>query len=338
MIVSQQWDGAANSYAEGDLVLFKGVVCEAVADIPASSSNQSPIYTYDERTGYSAGDTTNWVVRGVSDSSLSYFALVESIKLATISDDEAINNSVGEAIKDVENSFYTRRRVPVMVEVATLTVDANGRVVPPSDLMEVIHQNIETAGGGQTDGFNSLVRRGQIEIISANSFEWNYLRQTARNDFNYFGSSEQAIARSLTYFKFGRYWEYSPALGEGTEIRLTYYSRVPQLNTVHPIVDANGEPINNDGMTLAQWVAAGNTGTSFVQGTIHIDTNWFSSVKPDMIKFGAIMNLEQYLHDNEQWPVWQQKFVQAEAELSELVERFDDRGPNTSSMYTTYPI
>ena len=336
MIVSQEWDGTNTSYVEGDKVLFKGVVCECINDIAANASNQTPIYTFNTRTGYTTGDATNWIVRGVVDDSLSFFALTEAAKLAIATDDDEILNSVPMAMKDVERSFYTRQRVPVMIQEYVMTVDAEGRVTPPSDLYEVIHQNIES--DVNTDVVNNLISAGRIQIIQANAFESQFLKETTGDDLNFLGNGVQSFARTLTYFRYGRQWEYQPGLAEGTKIRLVYYAKIPQLNTIHPVVNASGLPINAEGQTLAQWLEAGESEDTFVQTTLYIDTNWFSSVKPDIYKFGAIMHLEQYLHDKDQWPVWQQKAVQSEAELSDWIDRFDDSGSNTSIFYTTYPI
>ena len=98
MLVSQEWSGTNTSYVVGDLVLYKGVVCECINDIALNANNLPPLYQFSTRTGYSRGDTTNWVTRGVVDDSLSYFALTEAIKVAINTDDDEILNSVPMAV------------------------------------------------------------------------------------------------------------------------------------------------------------------------------------------------------------------------------------------------
>ena len=194
---------------------------------------------------------------------------------------------------------------------------------------------VTTANNNGSNSYNSLINAGQVEIIRANFFEGRWLDFNSRNDDNYFGVDRSGVFRSLTYTRDGSHFTFHPAVAENAEIELVYYAKIPQLGTYLNLTDASGMPVNQDGMTTQQWVDAGNLASTFRQGTRYVDRNWFSDIKPDMIKYGAIMNMEQYLHDEKQWPVWQAKFQQAELELNELVERLEDQGPNTSVMYTT---
>lgn len=339
MIAPAAWAGTTTSYNQGDTATYRGVVVEATANVQANVNNDSPLYNYNAATGYTPGDTTNWIARGVADDGESLLALTEAIKLTITTDDPEINNSIPMAIKDTERSFYMRQRVPVMIQRATLQVDSQSRIRPPSDLYSVLQLNLSTTRNNNgSNSYNSLINAGQVEIIRANFFEGRWLDFNSRNDDNYFGVDRSGVFRSLTYTRDGEHFTLHPPVAETAEVDIVYYAKIPQLGTTLLLTNATGDAVNQAGMTAQQWVDAGNDLSTFVQGTRYVDRNWFSDIKPDMIKFGAIMNLEQYLHDERQWPVWQAKFQQAEAELNELVERFEDQGPNTSVLYTTYPI
>ena len=338
MIAPAEW-AATTNYSTGDLATYRGVIVKAIADITGDAMNTPPLYVYSSATGYSPGDRTNWVANGVADDGQSLLALTEAIKFITNTDDPEILNSIPMAIKDTERSFYMRQRVPVMIQRQVLTVDDVSKVTPPSDLYSVLQMNLRSDRNADSgDSFSSLINSGRIEIIRANFFEGQWLDFNSRNDENYFGVDRKGVFRSLTYTRDGNSFRFHPPIATGSQVDLIYYAKIPELGTTLLLTNAAGEPVNQDGMTLDQWVAAGNPANTFVQGTRYVDTNWFSEIKPDMIKFGAIMNLEQYLHDDKQWAIWQAKYTQAEAELTELVERFEDRGPNTSVFYTTYPI
>ena len=124
----------------------------------------------------------------------------------------------------------------------------------------------------------------------------------------------------------------------GTEIELYYYAQIPQLGTTVRLVNQNGDPINAEGQTIDQWIAAGNTRDSFEQATDMVEVNWFITAKPDLLLYGAITKAEAYLRDDPRMEIWNRKFERAELETMDLITRFEEGRHHTQQMYNAYSV
>ena len=174
------------------------------------------------------------------------------------------------------------------------------------------------------DEGNDLIQdQMRIEILAANSQE-EYLRLLRGYD-NY--RIEIDDYDSGVYWYDSTYFYIAPGLDEGTEIELNYYSVIPQLGTTVNLTDAQGNPINADDQTLAAWVADGNAEADFVQASETVNVNWFITVAPQMILYGALINANRYLRDDARAPIYQAAFESAEAEVMTLIERFENNRP-----------
>ena len=300
----EEWE--AGTFAVGDRVRYNGILYEA-RNARTSSDTTIP-----------QDDPTNWkviTVLRIQD----YNSLQEAVRLELNEDDDRINSAIPFYIQMAEESFQKRIRAPIQRNTRTLTVDGAGRVTVPQDLQEVINMRIDDDDEG-----NDLIQdQMRIEILAANSQE-EYLRLLRGYD-NY--RIEIDDYDSGVYWYDSTYFYIAPGLDEGTEIELNYYSVIPQLGTTVNLTDAQGNPINADDQTLAAWVADGNAEADFVQASETVNVNWFITVAPQMILYGALINANRYLRDDARAPIYQAAFESAEAEVMTLIERFENNRP-----------
>ena len=325
-LIRDMWAGASVSYVTGNEVEYDGVLYEALNDIPANTSNLAPDV-----------DTTNWKAVGVIRIQ-SEHSLYAAIELELNVDSERINNSIPFFVQLAHESFKTRIRAPIQRSRVVLTVDANSAVDVPEDLLQVINLRLNqdaTAG-------DSIFGRGGTEILAANYEEFRDLQRYYRSNIGFgYQRSVPTNYEAPVYFHTDRQFLIAPNITEGTEIELWYFATIPQLGDTVRLVNQNGDPINAEGLTLAQWIAADplmNTLLNFVQATDRVTVNWFVTAAPQMLLYGAILAAEAYLRDDPRLPMWQQKFERAELETHELLDRFREGRAHTQQLFNAYAL
>ena len=316
--VHPDWVSGTN-YTQGNTVKSDGVIYEARSDITSS--------TTDPRL-----DTTNWRVAGIFRIE-NYYSLIEAIRLElNVPQQRSILESIPHFINLAEDSFATRLRPPVQRTRRILMTDADSKIEIPQDLLEVINLRINS----DTAGNNTLIDRGKTEILAGNFEEYRDLKRLFDNGFQI--RSRNFEFEAPVYWYDNQYFWIAPDLDVGTEIELWYYASIPQLGSTVFLVDSNGNPINADGMTSAQWVAAGNTAESFVQATSLVLTNWFIFEASQMLLYGALVQASAYLHNDARTEIWQQKFERAEVETTYKVQRFENHRPHIQQMSNIYSV
>lgn len=314
---------SAGSFSVGDKVQFNGVLYEAlVARTPSDTMNPQL-------------DRDSWKVAAVLRIQ-DYCSLIEAIRLEINTDDDMINDSVPMFIQMAEESFKTRIRAPIQrCGPVILTTDSESRITVPQDLLQVINLRLNqdsTAG-------DSIFSRGGTEILAGNFEEWKDLQRYYQSNIGFgTGRAIPTNYEAPVYWYDRSYFHIAPNLEMGTEIELYYYAHIPQLGTTVNLVNQNGEPINDAGQTVAQWIAAGNTADTFVQATDMVENNWFITAAPQMIKYGAIAEAEGYLKDDPRMEIWQRKFERAEAETHDLINTFDEGRAHTIQLFNAYSV
>ena len=317
-----EWSATAD-YAVGAIARREGILYKATSAITGNSNNVEPRLNEDEWDVYA-------VVR-IED----YYSLIESIRLElNRNDDEYLTQSIPLFIQLAEESFQTRIRAPIQRSRMILTVDSESRITVPSGLLQVLNLRIN---GDQLQG-SSLLSAGQSEILAGNFEEYIDLKRSYSNDFTF--NSYPSNYDAPVYWFDSTYFNIAPTLEEGTEIELWYYEQIPQLGRKVLLTNAAGDPINAAGQTVAEWVAAGggNTEGNFVQATEIVLTNWFISAVPQLLLYGALVNAESYLKEDQRIPLWQARFQAAEAEAVELIQRFEEGRSHTQQLYNAYSI
>ena len=320
---------AATSYAVGDRARYNGVLYRALNAITGNPSNNNPNI-----------DVDNWVVAAVLRIQ-DYNSLIEAIKLEINTDDDMINDSIPMFIQLAEESFQTRIRAPIQRARTILTVDAESRVLVPGDLLQVINMRINEGTSGAPTTGDSLISRGYTEILAGNYEEYRDLQRYFSSDLG------EGINRSYptnyeapVYWFDDQYFYIAPNIAMGTEIELYYYAQIPQLGTTVRLVNQNGDPINDQGQTVDQWIAAGggNTANNFIQATDTVEVNWYITAKPDLLLYGAITKAEAYLKDDPRMEIWRTQFERAELETMDLITRFEEGRHHTQQMYNAYSV
>ena len=330
----QDWS-ALTTYAADDLANYNGVVYKALNSITGDASNSNPCEA-----------TANWIVSYVINPE-DLNGIIESVKQELNIDNETINNSIPLYIKLAESSFYTRIRPPsnlkseqVPIERITVPAGYEGRdyIKVPTDLLQL--ENMSAAD--ESTSYTSLGGLGSLEIkAAATDYDFELLRSFYTGNDLLFGDSSLSNYSSPIY-RFTTiagvpYFEIAPNVYEvGTMIRIRYYKAEPKLATVHPIINAAGEAINAGGMTLAQWEAAGNPASTFVQATTRITKNWYTANAPHLLIYGALTKASSYLKDDSRAAMWNEQFKAAEAETIDLIYRFEEVRPTDLQMSSDY--
>ena len=315
-----EWS-ATSDYAVDAIARREGILYKATSAITGNANNVEPRLNEAEWEVYA-------VVR-IED----YYSLIEAIRLElNRTDDEYLTQSIPLFIQLAEESFQTRIRAPIQRSRMVLTVDAESRVAVPSGLLQVLNLRIN---GDQLQG-SSLLSAGQSEILAGNFEEYIDLKRSYSNDFTF--NSYPSNYDAPVYWFDSTYFNIAPTLEEGTELELWYYEQIPQLGREVLLTDANGNPINSAGQTLAQWTDSGESASSFVQATEVVISNWFVSAVPQLLLYGALVNAESFLKEDARIPLWQSRFQAAEAETMELIQRFEEGRAHTQQLYNAYSI
>lgn len=318
--VYNEW--TAGTFAQGARVRFNGILYEAINARTASDTNNPQI------------DMDNWRVVAVLRIQ-DYNSLQEAIKLEINTDDDMINESIPMFIQLAEESFQTRIRAPLQRSRMLLTVDAESRVEVPEDLLQVINLRIND----DSTASDTLFSRGATEILAGNYEEFQDLKRFYASNIGFgIPRSYPTFYEAPVYWFDDRYFHIAPTMAQGTELELYYYAIIPQLGTTVNLVNQDGQPINDAGQTVDQWVAAGNTVNSFVQATDVVRVNWYVTAAPQMLLYGAIMKATAYLKDDPRLPIWQEAFATAESETHTIIDRFQEGRHHTQQMYNAYSI
>ena len=317
-ILQPDWSDSG-TYIQGQRVNFNGVTYENTTGNFLSSIDPSQ-------------DGLNWEAVAVTQI-CDYNSTYEAIRLELNANDvPKIVDSIPMFIQLAEESFKTRIRAPQMRRQFITTLDAQGRFMVPEDLIEVINLRFTTNNPGTLGIFS----RGSVEILNSNYEEFREVR-------TYFDSQTSNFIGNLNRFEAPLYWfddryfNVAPTMPEGTEIELWYYGVIPKLGQTVGLVDDAGLPVNSDGMTQAQWVAAGNTVATFVQATERVLRNWYTQAAPQMLLYGSLIYAESYLKDDDaRIEMWKQQFEKAELETQYMIEHFRENQPHTVQISNGY--
>ena len=318
-------DFAAQAYTTGDEVTYAGVVYEALADVTVSDITDRTQIPF---------DNSNW--RAISIRSLENgYSIIEAAKLEINTDDDYINNSIPLFISLAERSFKRDIRHPQQRATTVLTADADGRVLIPSDLIQVLNLRLN---GDSTRG-TSLAARGQVEVLAGNYEEFQLLEQHYAGGFDSDSFNIPYQFEAPVYWFDDTYFHVAPSsISGGEEFELVYYKEEPALFADYPEVNADGDAINADGDTLAEWVDAGNDEADFVQAQVFLTDNLFTVGAPDMVLYGSLLHAESYLKDDPRVPQWEAKYQKAKAEFLDEIAKFEEHRAHTFQMYSAYSV
>ena len=325
------WVSGASYTQDTSLVTYRGIIFQALT-------------THNGVTTDPLEDTTNWKVNGIYRIQ-DIYSLAEAVKIAVNRNVPQINNSVWMYIQMMEASIATRLRVPAQLTrtvqtVVQMTEDGESYIEMPDSTLQI--ENIRVMNpdgvGGDDGDFNSLLYQGRYEINEANYYEYQLIKQRYDSDIDFFDAVSSTQFRSMVYWNDGRRAYFAPTLSAGTQVEVVYYAELNPLGYPILLTNADGDAVNDAGQTQAQWIAAGNTAATFVQGSGIQETNWFVQAGPRMCLYGTIMTMEQFLKDDDRWPLFQQQFLQAEAEIQELIDKFESKRSSTQYFRSSYPI
>ena len=242
----------AADYSAGDKVVFEGLVYQALSQVtgPSTDPDQDPAV---------------WEIVAVNEI-INYNTLIEAIRIELNTDDPQINDSIPFFIQMAEESFSTRMRVPIQRRTRVLTTDMEGRIGIPYDLLNVINLrlNVDARGGSY------LLGRGRIEILAGNYEEYLELKRYYTNSF--YGVIHRVDKyEAPVYWYDGDYFWIAPLPDEGQEVELIYYASIPRLGTTQFRVNDQNQPLNENGQTLVDWIAAGNQPDTFRQQQVVVE-------------------------------------------------------------------
>lgn len=336
MAVFQTMWNPATTYSQGDLVNYSGVVYEALNAVPGSSTNMNP-----------CNDTSNWKVSYVERVE-SLTSILEYVRAELNVDDPFINNSVIEYVNRGAKFVNQKIRLPsnlVSTIVTTRTIENEGYdgrlyVGIPGDLLEVENLRINS----DTPSGYGLLAFGTLEILSAQSdadFETLIQYYTGNTSLFGYSSLTQFSSPLYRYTTIGGvpYFEIAPPdIGVGTDIEIRYWKSEPELGSVHPRINTLGQPLNDQGQTQAEWVAAGNMADTFVQQQVRIEDNWFTNNQPYLIAYAALYHASAWLKDIERAQLWKLRYDEEEQRVEDYISAFRENRPIDVQMSNPYSI
>ena len=307
-IVPTIWS-ETTSYITGQQVLRDGVVYEATTTITLGTDPKV---------------SNDWVVIAVNEI-VDYNSLVEAIRLNINVNNVEVNRSVPLFIQLAEESFKTRIRAPQQRKRTILTVDSQGRVEVPGDLLEVI--NLRSNSDEAAGAFRDVRSRGVIEILIGNYEDYQKLLRFNQSD-NFVGINDYNAFDAPIYWFDAQYFWIAPLYDVGTEIELIYYATIPQLGSVVNLTDADGNPVDVNGMLTSA--------SNLPQAQQVVTQNWFTAAAPQMLLYGAIMKAEAYLEDPEKAAIFKEAFEVAQSETQDMINRFEINQAHTIYLENTY--
>ena len=308
---------SAGTFAVDDKVQYNGVIYRAL-NARAATDTTVP-----------QNDPTNWRVVAVLRIQ-DYNSLQEAIRIElNAQNNDTVNDSIPMFIQLAEESFQTRIRTPIQRSRVVLTTDADGKIDIPDDLLQVINVRINEDSSSTSP---NITDAGRTEILAGDYEEYRNLIRYYNADY----PGRTISYEAPVYWFDNRYFWIAPVLDVGTEIELWYYAAIPQLGRTVNLVNQNGQPINDAGQTVDQWVAAGNTANSFVQATDTVRRNWFTEAAPQMIFYGALLRASSFVKDQNKLEYYRQSFAEAEAETLQLIGRFEEGRHHTLQLDNWY--
>ena len=322
-VIHPQWEGQTSSYDMNQEVRDDGVLYKARRNVAADVNNERP-----------CNDETNWRVVGVL-SIQSENSLVEAIKLElNATGNERINNSIPLFMQLAHESFKTRIRAPISRAVTVVPTDADGSILVPDDLQQVINLRLSDVSNNS----GTIFGRAGSQILAAQNYqEFIDLRRYYSEGLG-LGSIgfNPSNYTTMVYWFDNESFQLAPSPEMGTMVELRYYAGIPRLGTYQNLVDDNGDPINEQGQTITEWVAAGNPPSTFVQATERVTRNWYVAVAPQLLLYGSILAGETYLKDDDRLPMWRQKYQAAEAEVHDYIDTFEQDRAHTQQLFNAY--
>ena len=308
------------AYAIGDQATFNGVVYEATAAI-------SDINTTDPREDGGVNWKVAWIVN-IEDA----YGIWNSISIAlNRTDDDDINGSIWMFMQQANYALNRVLRSPAMKVTRDFIVDSNTRFAPPTDLLQVESVRIKSDQGTQY----TLQGRGNIECLAAvNRSDLIEQQETIRRD----GTLYADDAYSNPYYWYDRDFFYivDGLYESGTEVEMTYYAAEAVIGDTLGELNADFEPINSEGQNESEWVEDGNELDDFVQATVLITTNIYTSQFPHLLKLGALVAAEDYVNDPERSIKWKLEYKESLAEAQDEISRFESNRPYNVELFNSY--
>ena len=172
----------------------------------------------------------------------------------------------------------------------------------------------------------TLRDRGSISIQKGDRTTFEDIRQSYDTTRAY---EYQEIWDRPVWWVDDQYLYIAPNYDAGTEIELTYFRREPELGSIGLDVNNAFEPLNAQGQTLAEWIAADpllNNADNFVQGTTVITSNLWTATVPHLLINGALAQGFRADADADQAAIWDQQFQTMLALTVEEFKKFNKSG------------
>ena len=307
---------STQAYAVGAQVSYNGIGYECLTAVAANASgNAIPV------------GNSSWQVYAVFRIT-EYYSLQEAILQAVNSDDDFIESSLPLFIQNAERKIGKLLRSPAQVVTRTYSVDSQSRFAIPLDLLEIIHLRWDNDDGGY-----DLQSRGSISMQRMDRTNFEELKQYySDTTYNYeYGSYEYPGYRTDN-----RYVHIAPDYAAGEMFEMMYYQEVPELGSTVGITNSTGTPLNSAGQTQAQWVAAGNSASTFVQETELVLNNLWTATTPHLLKAAACKEAEDYLGNSERAAVWDAQFKELLIATETEFRKFDSGGSQHITQSTAY--
>ena len=309
------WSATTN-YSSGDRVFYNGVGYEAERAVTASTTIP---------TG-----NLNWKAYAVFEIT-DYYSLQEDILLELNTDSPEICSSIPKFISDAEVVMSKFLRSPAQRTTRRFVLDGDGAFTLPTDVIEIDHLRTDDTEGSD----RTLLERGSISIQKTNRTNYEEIRQYYRS--NPFFSGE--IYLYPAYYVEGQSLRIAPVYSEGTEVLMTYWQKPPQLGKTGlrtRVVNNVATSINSDNQTEAEWVAAGNPASTFVQDTKVVTTNLWTATTPELIKAAAVASGFRALKEDASYQLWDARFKELSALTVEEFKRFETSGSQSIRQKTVY--
>lgn len=301
-----EWN-SADTYAMGDRVSYNGIGYQAATAISPTSTD--PIGNPD------------WEVFAVFRIT-EYYSLQEAIEFHLNTKNQLVIDSIPNYIQKTEYTLEKVLRSPAQLIRRNFVVDDQSRFQIPGDLIEVMHMR------NTMDISNpvSLRDRGSISIQKMDRTTFEEVRQSYDN-YGFLPDFYELDRPG--WWNDDQYIYIAPSYDAGMQVELTYYQRVPELGSIGLNVNENFEPVNAQGQTLAEWIAADplmNTLLNFVQATTVLTSNLWTATQPHLLKAGALAEGFRADMDNAQEQVWRAQFQETMQLTVEEFKKFNKGG------------
>ena len=303
---------SASTLSEGDRIYYNGTVYERTS---VAANTRIPV------------DNDAWDLHSVIRIE-DFYSLQESIRLAMNTSDQQIIDSIPLFIQRAEQDINKILRSPAQIVTRPFTVIAGSRFQIPEDTLNVI--NIRTTA---EDAGYDLRSQGAIQFLNGNKTEFERVRQYYTSNG---GSFEIINFQYPVYYFDGTHFHLAPDIDTGTTGEITYYQAVASLGETVNLVNDDFEPINSTNQTEAQWVAAGNAASDFVQATqVNLSNLWTATI-PHLLRLGALIAAEEYVKDDTRIEVWKAEYDDNMQKTIDEFERFKTDQASSLQMESAY--